>query len=90
MILTRVPNLLNISEFIVFIVFRSAKRRYEVLDGSKDKGLCLIFDALVHVEGGAERASTAHKISCGTIQIYCAPKKGLRNALILLVQKLKA
>ena len=58
------------SGFIVFTVFRSAKRRYEVLDGSKDKGLCLIFDALVHVEGGAERASTAHKISCGTIQLY--------------------
>ena len=61
-----------------------------MLDGSKDEGLCFIFDALVLVEGGAERASAAHKISCGTIQLYCAPKKGLRNALILLVQKLKA
>ena len=69
MILTRVPNLLNISEFIVFIVFRSAKRRYEVLDGSKDDSLYFIFDALVLVEEGAERASAGHKMSCETIQL---------------------
>ena len=78
------------SGLVVFIVFQVSQRRYGVLGKSKDDCLYFIFDALVVVERGANRDSAGHKISCETIQLYCAPKKGLRNALILLVQKLKA